>query len=491
MKIFIFIFCIKITAGFYAGGPSISNNPNYNSTFFWNGQRPNYDGPTFNSQTPNYDGQYSTNWNSQNPPAWNGQNPTNWNSQNPPDWNRHQPPTWNEQNLFNQNSSINTSNPPSGIGQRPPIWNGPIPYDESQYPEILSNKNPSVNPLNLNTQNPIDANPTFIPQNSNENQDPNEIELFYEIGSPISRIKRDVRFPDDDENVNSQQELPNIESHNNTIGDVLVVSNMSKEGRASKQMMQSVTKIDVGPQSQLFVAPGSTSVIYFEVTNLRNEPTYHSFNVQDEKRYLRQMEPRFFWLRPHQRESVRVTIMIPQGTELGIKDKITLTSQSIVQTQQSVAVTVTTNGVVDSWQPRLWYTYSTRCDWRWNCVGGIWSVEVVARDYETGMLSLRSNPEGLLLRAPFTAGTTEEVHATFSASCCEPKVSITAYDLNRNQRTLQLDVDWPWLSEYGIATVVLGCLFFILLIILIVIWVRWCIKRRRERNDYNLDGPIH
>ena len=57
-------------------------------------------------------------------------------------------------------------------------------------------------------------------------------------------------------------------------------------------MMQSVTKIDVGPQSQLFVAPGSTSVIYFEVTNLRNEPTYHNFNVQDEKRFLRQMEPR-------------------------------------------------------------------------------------------------------------------------------------------------------------------------------------------------------
>lgn len=185
-----------------------------------------------------------------------------------------------------------------------------------------------------------------------------------------------------------------------------------------------------------------------------------------------------------------MTISVPQGTELGMKDKITLTSQSIVQSQQSVVVTVTTNGVVDSWQPRIWYTYSTRCDWRWNCVGGIWSIEVVARDYETGMLSLRSNPEGLLLRAPFTAGTTEEVHATFSASCCEPKVSITAYDLNRNQRTIQLDVNWPWLSEYGIATVVLACLFLIVLIILVVIWVRWCIKRRRE-NEHNLDGPIH
>lgn len=188
-------------------------------------------------------------------------------------------------------------------------------------------------------------------------------------------------------------------------------------------------------------------------------------------------------LMPNQRESVRVTVLVPQGTELGVKDKITLTSQSVVQVQQSVSITVATNGVSDSWQPRVWYTYSTRCDWRWNCVGGTWAVEIVARDYESGLLSIRSNPEGLLLRAPFTAGTTEEVHATYSASCCEPRVTITVYDLNRNQRTIQLNVDEPWLSEYGIATVVLACLFLILLIILIVILVRWCIQRRRVSRD--------
>ncbi|KAG5672857.1 hypothetical protein PVAND_002946 [Polypedilum vanderplanki] len=91
---------------------------------------------------------------------------------------------------------------------------------------------------------------------------------------------------------------------------------------------------------------------------------------------------------------------------------------------------------------------------------------------QTGLLSMRSTPEGLVLRSPFVAGTNEEVTATYSASCCEPRVTITAYDLNRNQRTLQLNVDDPWLSEYGIATVVLACLFLILLIILIVIWVQ-------------------
>jgi hypothetical protein len=122
-------------------------------------------------------------------------------------------------------------------------------------------------------------------------------------------------------------------------------------------------------------------------------------------------------------------------------------------------------------------------------VGGTWSVEVVARDWESGLMSLRSNPEGLLIRAPYTAGTTEEVKATYSASCCEPRVSITAYDLNRNQHSIILDVNAPWLSEYAIATVVLAVLFFILLIILIVIWVRWCCKRRQK--DANLDGTIH
>jgi hypothetical protein len=64
------------------------------------------------------------------------------------------------------------------------------------------------------------------------------------------------------------------------------------EGKALKQTLQSVTKIDVGVQSQLLASPGSTVQLYFDVTNLRNEPTYHTFQVQDERRFLRQMEPR-------------------------------------------------------------------------------------------------------------------------------------------------------------------------------------------------------
>ena len=194
-------------------------------------------------------------------------------------------------------------------------------------------------------------------------------------------------------------------------------------------------------------------------------------------------------MQPNQKETVRATIFVPQGTELGVKDKITLTAIGPVQTSQSVMVTVATNGINDPWAPRVWYTYNTRCDWRQTCVGGTWSIEVVARDYESGLMSIRSNPEGLLLRAPFTAGTNDEVKATYSASCCEPRVSITAYDLNRNQRSIQLNVNDPWLSEYAIATVVLAVLFFTLLIIVIIVWIVWCC--RRSKNNDNLDGTIH
>lgn len=102
----------------------------------------------------------------------------------------------------------------------------------------------------------------------------------------MSRLKRQVKFPDD-EATNVEEIEDKVEEVESSVQDVDAI-----DGRALKQTIQSVTKIDVGVQSQLVVAPGSTSIIYFDVTNLRNEPTYHNFNVQDEKRYLRSMEPR-------------------------------------------------------------------------------------------------------------------------------------------------------------------------------------------------------
>lgn len=52
-----------------------------------------------------------------------------------------------------------------------------------------------------------------------------------------------------------------------------------------------MTKIDLGAQTQLLGNPGTTAQIYYEITNLREEPSFHNFQVVDEQRYLRALNP--------------------------------------------------------------------------------------------------------------------------------------------------------------------------------------------------------
>lgn len=63
------------------------------------------------------------------------------------------------------------------------------------------------------------------------------------------------------------------------------------QSRSGKNILQSVTKIDLGAQSQLLANPGSTVQIHYEITNLRDVPTFHNFQVVDEQRFLRSLNP--------------------------------------------------------------------------------------------------------------------------------------------------------------------------------------------------------
>lgn len=59
------------------------------------------------------------------------------------------------------------------------------------------------------------------------------------------------------------------------------------EGRSERNtILQAITKIDLGIQSQLLPSAGSTFQIHYEITNLRDQPTFHYFQVNDEQRYL-------------------------------------------------------------------------------------------------------------------------------------------------------------------------------------------------------------
>lgn len=63
------------------------------------------------------------------------------------------------------------------------------------------------------------------------------------------------------------------------------------EARSGKNILQSLTKIDLGAQSQLLANPGSTIQIHYEITNLRDVPTFHNFQVIDERSFLRSLSP--------------------------------------------------------------------------------------------------------------------------------------------------------------------------------------------------------
>ncbi|XP_062554461.1 uncharacterized protein LOC134219671 [Armigeres subalbatus] len=255
-------------------------------------------------------------------------------------------------------------------------------------------------------------------------------------------------------------------------------------GRAAT--IQSVTKIDLGLNSQLTGPRGTTITLIFEVTNFRQTPVFYYFRVTDELGFLRSLNPGSATIGPLQTIHVAVTVIIGVNVEIGTRDKITFSTEGPDRISHSAWVTVTeASGIPDAYMPSVWYTYTSRCEGRSDpgrCAGAFWTVDVTARDYETGLLKIASNPDGLVYRTQFTAGTKEEVKGSYTASCCQPMVTISAYDVTRNVRTINLDVRDIWLNEAGIAAVVLGVLLLIALIILLVLLCRYCIKKRRSKE---------
>lgn len=110
-------------------------------------------------------------------------------------------------------------------------------------------------------------------------------------------------------------------------------------------------------------------------------------------------------------------------------------------------------------------------------------MEITTNDIDTGILRVQSTPRGLLIRDQYTAGTTQEVKATYSASCCTPRVSITSYDLAGNQKTITLDVTEFYLEPIEIVAVVLGVILLILIIVAIVWAIIYCVKKRRNTRE--------
>lgn len=110
-------------------------------------------------------------------------------------------------------------------------------------------------------------------------------------------------------------------------------------------------------------------------------------------------------------------------------------------------------------------------------------MEVTAVDPETGILRISSNPRGIVVRDQYSAGTTQEVKATYTASCCTPRVSITVYDLAGNQKTITVDVTEYYLDPIEIVAITLGVILLVILIVAVVVAIIYCCKKRRETRE--------
>ncbi|XP_023291316.2 uncharacterized protein LOC111674869 [Lucilia cuprina] len=276
-----------------------------------------------------------------------------------------------------------------------------------------------------------------------------------------------------------------INSQENNISS-LAATTAEPQQRNTNILQRTNTKIEMGIQSQILIAPGMLGQLYFEVTNTGYEAAYYNIQVVDERRYLMRLTPQSFFLRPGQMTTVTVTVLVPQNAEGNTIDHITFSTTS-AGTTTSLTLNlkvITTIDAQDNTLPSISWNFGNRCEGISSdfdsCSERFWSMYITAQDWQTGIMRLQATPSsGLIYTKSYTIGTTEPLKATYVASCCEPKVSLVAFDVAGNQRSHTVDVRDLVLTEASIAAIALGAILLILLIILLIASIVWCCRRRK------------
>nr|XP_023016638.1 uncharacterized protein LOC111505954 isoform X2 [Leptinotarsa decemlineata]XP_023016639.1 uncharacterized protein LOC111505954 isoform X2 [Leptinotarsa decemlineata] len=241
---------------------------------------------------------------------------------------------------------------------------------------------------------------------------------------------------------------------------------------------QPILSIEVGEGSDLITSAGKSSVITFEVTNYRNTAADVRFYCTDEKSILGSMQPYRQIISPQQTTTVTLTLAVRYGTyQDTITFKATVGSEVV---EKKVLVDVGMQPLTDNTGPSLEYSYLSDCSKVVfaNCDQGTWTIEVKARDTGSGLLQVNSNPKGLYFSNGYTTGTKEEVVGSYSDSCCNADLQVTAVDRMNNRRTITANAYHASLGPGQISAIVLGIILLIIIIILIVYFVRKCLKKK-------------
>ncbi|KAJ2941713.1 hypothetical protein O0L34_g10521 [Tuta absoluta] len=248
------------------------------------------------------------------------------------------------------------------------------------------------------------------------------------------------------------------------------------------------TRVELGLSTKLYGAPGDILQLHFEVTNLNENTLIYDFQAVGELKFLRGINPLRQNLVSGQTVNVIVTVGITETAQPGARDLITFSAihNSIERGSASTYVYVTGSGqsLNDVWSPVVRHNFQGSCIGRQgsDCAQYIWSTTVIARDQNSGLLRLTSSPTGLIVNQNFIAGSREEVTATYRATCCAPRMVVTAVDAFGNANSYIIDIS-NYFTKAGVAAIVLAVLLFVALVVLIGLFIYWCVRRRKESRE--------
>ncbi|XP_061727000.1 uncharacterized protein LOC133532395 isoform X1 [Cydia pomonella] len=266
-------------------------------------------------------------------------------------------------------------------------------------------------------------------------------------------------------------------------------SNVLPYNRATSQVMNQhgtiLTAVQIGLSTRLYGTPGDNLQLHFEVTNYRDQSVRFSFEARGELRFLTGISPSSQTVLSGQTVNVVVSVGITNTAQPGARDLITFTAIGIDQVSISAYVyVVNTVDTVDVWAPELRHTFQGMCIGKQgdDCAQHIWSTTITARDASSGLLRLTSTPIGLVFDSNFISGTREEIRAIYRATCCAPRLSVTAVDANGNVNSYIIDIS-GYLSSASIAAITLSIFLAIAIIALIIFLIYWCVRRRKESRE--------
>ncbi|XP_066155331.1 uncharacterized protein [Euwallacea fornicatus] len=253
-------------------------------------------------------------------------------------------------------------------------------------------------------------------------------------------------------------------------------------GKSDIYPIQTIT-VDVGVGSEL-VLPSFSKIaeVYFVIANLGTTAQLVTFSCSDSKYILYRLSILRRYLEPQESTVVTLYLNSKSGT---YQDEITFSVKTSSQVIRKKVLVDVGSQIIDQTPPELNYKYTSDCTEVIfaQCSKGTWTIEITARDVDSGLLQLNTYPIGLYFPYGYISGTKDYISGHYSDSCCNPDLRISAVDRLHNRSNYSVNAYKTLLSPGLISAIVLGILLFIILVAAITIVL---VRKYRTKESYDL-----